>query len=221
MMNNYKTNHPNSTLGNCPPLSNLDDFTLLYLYPGATTTQDSSVRVNSESTVDISVTINVRSNTWTIPDEWSSLIEFSHDRPDRRTVKQLILKPELPMRILKQLNNLRFEPVNIGVNNWYRLVSREQFSDEQLLAKLPSLEQQIQRKEFWTIVGITRDFYKIIIYIQTSHNYELWRKQSFRTVIDTKQLDFMSCARYKKCQQCNISYTNSHSAVICRKYQRS
>lgn len=172
-------------------------------------------RTPLDDKIDAQVTVNIKSQSFTIPDHWITHIMYRHDRLDKRIHQQITFLQSIPVILFKQLVGTSRIDLQVGIINWHRLVSKQEVSQKTITLESATIEKQIQEREIWITTPVARDYSKINIYIQSRGQYDLWRKQDFKLQMEGRLIFFTSCAKYKLCQKCKVSYTNTHTSSIC------
>lgn len=166
-------------------------------------------RTSTMVTEDIQPVINIKNKFWCPPLAWNEYIDFVHDNPDKKTVRQIIFGFNVPISILKELMSIQEDALQVGIVGWYWLVSKNEFKNLEILTSLETFESQLERKEIWSI-SKTGKFFKLNVFILTKETYTLWRGRNFKKQVGDKILEFNSCAKYKLCPKCDMVYTNTH-----------
>lgn len=183
----------------------------------AGTIMDRPTMVNMEITSGIQVTLNVRSESWELPTEWNKYILHHHHNPDRRTIQQIVFLPQIPTAFLRNLLTIRETDLQIGILNWFRLTAKKELHQKVIENERLTVDEQIKKGEIWISQPTARDFSKVSIFIESRKQYGLWRKQEFKLQINNDTINFTSCAKYKLCDRCLVTFTNTHVSDTCPK----
>lgn len=157
------------------------------------------------------IVVNIHSSTWSVPSTWKPFILFEKFKPFKKVYKQYIFKTNVPEEVRTQIYSMKPKFFDVTIGNWYHLITRERFTENEVDEMNLSFGEKTINKEILLLKADKDGFYRLVLFVKCPSMYKEYKKIKFVIRLKKRDFAFSSQAINRVCMACEFASPFKHT----------